>query len=490
MSSSLRNTKSHSNTVQPTAVTISADDLFRMKALAEGEVKFQEVHAGEVTLRQTRKEASAARAARWPNTLEALRHRKEQTRKDMIAAHEAKLIKEDEESQAKREEERQQAIQRAHQMVKEQSEKFKIISNFRQRSYDMDILNTQNELKAQLANARRREEEQYHQKILADLAASTEEETRRLEAARAKAREQQLDQKRQIQAVIDRRIQEIKETEEQGKQMLIEIEKREKEAYDSLVAKRQQGAQQIIAMKAENQRLQALRTELKKSEAEMMNWIAEQAATKEAQDKRIRSIIDRQRDEANRKAQIISDLMTKDYNARKNSEDTRVDKEVAQATAKAEAIAAEKARKQAEMRASIDEHIRLTQQKTLDAIRAQMKQDEIEHADFVRKLAEYEASERAIVNRRRDIATGFKNEWLNETQRKKETKARNRQQVKDETAEEDARVAIGGPADQEFAREVAKLVQEETAKGHSTQPLQRLVHKVLNPPLISGGGRI
>lgn len=363
MSSSLRNSKNISNNHQPTAVTITADELYRMKALAEGEVKFQEIHAGEVTTRQTRKEASAARAARWPNTLEALRHRKEQSRKDMIAAHEAKLIKEDEESQAKREEERQQAIKRAQQMVKEQSEKFKIISNFRQRSYDMEILETQNQLKAQLANARRKEEEQYHQKILADLAASTEEENKKLEAARNKAREQQLDQKRQIQAVIDRRIQEIKETEEQGKRMLIEIEKREKEAYDNLVAKRQEGAKQIIAMKAENQRLQALRAELKKNETEMMNWIAEQAAAKEAQDGRIKAIIERQRIEANRKAQIISDLMSKDYSARKNSEDTRLEKEVAQATAKAEAAAADKARKQAEMRASIDEHIKLTQQK-------------------------------------------------------------------------------------------------------------------------------
>jgi hypothetical protein len=467
------------------AVTITSGDLHRMRALADGGVALKAgASASEAATRAARKAASEARAAQWPNTLEALRRRKDQARKDAAAAHEASLVADDAASAAVREAERLAAIDAAKALVRQQTDKFKIVANYRARSYDMDVLAKQAALKAAAASARARADADEHARMLADLSAATEEDSRKLEAARAKARAQQEDQHRQIRAIIDRRIAALHETEEEGKRMLADIAARDAEATAAAYARRDAGAAAQRAFKEENVRLQAVRAEMKKSEAEMMTWIAAQAAAKEEQDAKIRAIIVRQREEAERKARVISDLMAADYAARKDTEDTRLATEVAAAEAKAANVAAAKARAQAEMRASIDEFIRASQKKALDAIRAQIAEDARAHEEFRAKLAAAEAAEAAAAAARRAASTAFKTEWLSEAAAKKRAKEEAAAKAKAEAAAE-AAAALGGPEDAEFAAAVAALEAEEAAKGHAIQPLRRMVHGVLHPPLMS-----
>jgi hypothetical protein len=282
-----------------------------MRSLAEGAVTLKAGStATEAQRNAQRKAASQARAEQWPNTLEATRKRKDQARKDAIAAHEARLVAEDEASMALREEQRKEAIVKAQELVKQQTDKYKILSNYRMRSYDMDVLKKQAELKATLTSARAREDDQYQQRMIDELNRATEEEAKKLEAQRAKAQRMQEERKAQISAIIERRMRELRETEAEGRAMLERIERDNQQAYAAAVARRDEGARKALEFASENKRLNEMRAELKRSEAEMAKWIAEQAASKDAKDAKIRTIIERTRKEAEEKAKVISDIVS------------------------------------------------------------------------------------------------------------------------------------------------------------------------------------
>jgi hypothetical protein len=140
------------------------------------------------------------------------------------------------------------------------------------------------------------------------------------------------------------------------------------------------------------------------------------------------------------------------------------------------------------MKASIESFINASRERAIEEIRTQMAENEREHADFKRKLAEYEADERKKVEERRARATTFKKQWLNEAADKRRSKEAAAANAKAEAAKE-AAASLGGPEDEEFTQQVAKLMEEERRKGHAVLPLQRLVRKVTNPPLISNMGR-
>jgi hypothetical protein len=294
------------------AVTISSGDLMRMRRLADDEFKTKEgAHEGETRLRAQRKEASKARADRWPNTLVAMRHRKDQARVDAVAAKEAAMIAEDEASQQVREGERLRMIAAAEDLVRQQSDKYKILANYRQLSYDMDVMKQQAEIKAQLAGERRRQEEAWTARILDDLARATEEETQKLEQARAKARAFARERNEQLNTIIQRRIAEIRETEEAGRRMVAQTQAMEAEAAAQALTRREESTRKLKEFAAENERLKSVRAELKRGEGEMVAWIAAQAAAKEEQDGKIKAIIARQREEAAKKAQVISGIVSR-----------------------------------------------------------------------------------------------------------------------------------------------------------------------------------
>lgn len=175
--------------------------------------------------------------------------------------------------------------------------------------------------------------------------------------------------------------------------------------------------------------------------------------------------------------------MEADYNSRKNTEDTRLAKEVAEGEAKAAAAADEKARKQAEMRAQIDADIKATKDRTLRAIKAQMEEDAREHDLFVTKLREMEEAEARQRDARRAAATKAKEGWLAEAAAKASNKEQERlarlEQEKHEVA-----VAAGGEADAAFYSAAERLLEEERQKGHDVQHLMRTVYKATHRPIM------
>jgi hypothetical protein len=312
------------------------------------------------------------------------------------------------------------------------------------------------------------------------LAQTNAEEEGKIELQRRKAAALQAERKETLRLVIQRRLAEMAETEEAGRRQNAEIIQRQNESTAAAIARKELGAQKNKEFQIENQRLKAMREEMKKGEAETLVWIAAQAEAKEAQDKLIKDILLRARVEAEKKAKQISDIMSNDYLSRQNHEDTRLASQVAEADAKNAARAAEKARLQKEMKDSIAADIKRVKDRVLQAIRERMAEDEREDKLFRQKLAEMEDKEREAREKSREIATKYKYEALAtvEERKKKAEEARNKA-----IAEERAVIAKiqSGDDDAGFRAFVDEVRAEEKAKGKSLQPFERLIYKTLNP---------
>ncbi len=121
-------------------------------------------------------------------------------------------------------------------------------------------------------------------------------------------------------------------------------------------------------------------------------------------------------------------------------------------------------------------------------ILAKQEQEAHEQELFEQRLKALEAEEAAIAQSKREEAKRI--------QLLQRAQAADKKRVIEETVRRDRLavrasddMAAGGPVDAKFTEEAQKLLEQEAALGHPTGPLQRLVHKMLNPPLVSGGGR-
>ena len=474
---------SSSSSAMAAAVTISADELFSMRRMADAPVWTRSVaEEREADLRAQRQAASKERAGRWPNTLEGLRKRKDQARLDRIAEAEAAGRVQDGIEKAKRDAERQAVLDRASGFMEQQKEKMKVLANFRARSYDADILKQQGELKRESEEERRREEQEAHERMLHELAQAQAEEDGKMGAMRAKARALQAERTATLKEVIARRIKEMEETEEAGRRSLEEIAARAQDQYNAAVAKRELGAAKNREFQEENRRLKAVREEMKKGEAEALAWVAAQAEAKEAKDKLIKSIIQRGRDEAEKKARQITEIMERDLLGRKNTEDARLEGEVAAADAKDRERQAQRERLGREMRESIAADIKRVKERTLKAIREQMAEDKREDELFRAKLAGMEAEEAAARVKAREFATRYKLDAMNSVAERQRAAAELRAKTIAAELEEMAKIARGDD-DAGFRTACDDIRQEERAKGHSLQPFERLVYKTLNTSL-------
>jgi hypothetical protein len=362
-----------------------------------------------------------------------------------------------------------------------------VLRNFRQKAFDFEVLRQQAALKAESAAERRADEAREHERMLAQLAAAHAEEDGKAEAQRAKAHALQAERTATLRAVIERRLQEMKGLEEGLARQNAEIAERAQGDRERAEAQKAVGAVRLRELQAENARLRALREEQKKGEAEAAVWIVAQAAAKDAQNALVKQIIQRGRDEAAKKAAVISDLMARDLASRANTEDARLDSQVAEKDAKDAERAAARAAMQAEMRESIAADIARVKARVLQAVRDRMAEDAKEDAVFVAKLAALKAKEdeAAALIRERALAT------------KKEAMAMAAERAAKRSAEREETLAAEraamaklrmGEDDAGFVAEAARIREEEAAKPAAIsllQPFNRLIHKTLNRPLQS-----
>jgi colicin import membrane protein len=175
--------------------------------------------------------------------------------------------------------------------------------------------------------------------------------------------------------------------------------------------------------------------------------------------------------------------MEKDLLSRRDTEDARVAVQVAEAEAKAEAAREAKRRAAEAMRRSIDSHIAHMKKSTLEGIRASQAEALADAAVFAKKLALLDAQAAADADAARSRAADAQRSNLAQMADKKRTAELWRAvDMTDARAADGA--AKGGPADTRFSKEAEALAASEAAAGRSTLPVQRLVRKLREPPLM------
>ncbi len=302
-----------SGTSLSSAVTISASDFDRMRRTAFSSSATQVVSAdmeAESTLRQTRKMMSQTRAAKWPNTLEGLRKRKEEARQarlDAAEAHQQELDARDEE---RLQNQRLEILRKAADEMIEKSEKMKMLRNYRNQSNQWEILKLQQAIKQERDMTMRAGAEAAHAAMMEAIARGNAEEDRKAERARQKAKELAATQQQQLREVVDQRLAELRETEAQGRRMAAQVERLIAEEQAAMVARKDAGRARNMELTLENTRLLEFRNVAKAKDEEAMKYYAKQAAAKEAFDAKKLELIERRRVEAAAKAKRIADAVS------------------------------------------------------------------------------------------------------------------------------------------------------------------------------------
>jgi hypothetical protein len=171
--------------------------------------------------------------------------------------------------------------------------------------------------------------------------------------------------------------------------------------------------------------------------------------------------------------------MAKDYLSRKNTEDARVEKEIALEEAKMVAAIAKKKAEQAEMARSINEHMLRTRARAIDDAREARDEGARDHGVFRSKIAALAAQETRDAKARRTRAA--ENQTVHRAMmadKKRTLIAWDAVDASDAVRANAA--ALGGPLDAVFSDETQSLRSEMMAKDgvRGVMAVNRLVHKL------------
>jgi len=295
-------------------LTLSASELSSIKRLAYAVGGTNDggsrADLSEAALKETRREASRARASQWPNTLAGLRRRKEEAKQQRLEKAEEEALELDKVMAEERLSERLTIIRAANDYFAGQSDKVKALRNYQQQQADRESNEANISLRARRSAAESAVDNLYHEKMMAEVAAGEKKDAGGRAVLRAKAKFVAADIKEQVKAVFVKKIAEKKEEEDAAMALLADIEAQEREAAAAVVAKRQHAAAATKAFALENIKMAASRTDAKKEEADLDARVAAEAARNERRTATIKSIISGQHKEAERKAKVISDLVS------------------------------------------------------------------------------------------------------------------------------------------------------------------------------------
>ena len=299
-----------SSSVQP--LTLTASELASLRRLAEAPV-FTSTSAAEqaaAAQRAARKAASKARSAQWPNTLEALRARKEEARAAQAAEAEAAGAALDAEIEDERLQERLRVLRAANDYFAGQSDKVKALRNFRQLQDDREATAAGTALKQRRAAQDASTEAAFVASKLQELQAADAQEAFMRQGARAHSKVVAQELTAQVHAAVSAKLKHTAEEYERGRAIAADTAAMEAAELAALVAKRAAAAASTKAFALENVRMAASRASAADADKELSAFVAAQVAAKEAQGAQIKSIMERQRVEGAKKAQMVAELVS------------------------------------------------------------------------------------------------------------------------------------------------------------------------------------
>jgi len=341
------------------------------------------------------KSMSDERQAKWPNTLAAQRKRKEEERAKRMEAEHQHRVELDQKERARKAQERQRVVERANQIMYQQTDNMK---QLRSAQFLSDVLHDRHqqiEIKDRIASMAEKREAAWHAMTMQQVEDGNAKEERVRSRERAKRKMIASVQKQQVRQLRESYISKLREEQEEGEliatRAIAELEKEKRENEK----KKWVARQAVVALKVEN------RQAVKLKEQETLRIAAEDAKIEAfaTRKERLKSDMQTRRDqlatEAMQRQQKMIDRAVAHLAQLKSDEDQRLDAQMAEVRAREDAKEEQRLARLRKLNATID----ASRSKQMEA-RRKRKEDDVSLAkqllaDAQAYHAQVEAEEKA-----------------------------------------------------------------------------------------------
>lgn len=325
------------------------------------------------------KELSDEKVRTWPNTLEAMRLKKENWKKEKLEEEEKKRIDVDQKEAALQRERRKAAIERAEKILYDRTDEMKTLRS--QMSYSEVVHERRGQIQQKVQNQKeeKRKDLEYHDFLMGQLKISEDRDTVALEATKVKAEAIAKAQRKQLDEYRDRYMERLRIAKREGELVLeraiADAEEEKRVSRERILKEKDHVRKSLLA----NDELQLVRA--KQKELEAQDDVARKAVVKKKEEIAVeRKRLEKARFDARQATkQRLIDRAAHALEMKLNTEAAKLEKEVEEQRKKEEDRFAKKQALIAEQKAAID----VSRKQQLDAKQKVIEQDQKEISDLV-----------------------------------------------------------------------------------------------------------
>jgi hypothetical protein len=421
------------------------------------------------------KKLSNDRVKNWPNTLEALRKKKESYLKEKEDIEEQKRQEVDREEAELRRKTRLDAIERANTMIYEQTDRMKYL---RSQELLSDVVHTRGYQlveKDQRAKSEQSAERKHHEDTIRQVQQGEEEERKKRELQKKKLSEVSISRKMQLDEVASRRNAQLEEERRIGEAMKLEAQLQLERDNQARKEKQRHIAESNLNMAKANAQLKQMRDEYQALEEEENRRRDEEVEVIDNRKKVRKALEKRKFDKAQVTRQQIIDAATKALTDQSSKETAILEKQATELRQKEDnALAAKESRREQEWNAIVKSRADQIQHRR-DAAAQEKQENEVLIKEWMDQAAKGIEKEKTKLVRQRQETISVKNDLYTVAQ----LKARQKIEAQLIEAEREKVLRADEQADDEKFRDIClKEISRYKADGKPLIPLYRaLEHK-------------
>jgi hypothetical protein len=431
---------------------------------------------------EKRKEASNARAGKWPNTLTALRQRKEQARFERLERAEAARRVIDEEEAVLRLERDAEVLDMARRKLVENTDKMKMLRSNKMLIHANLVREKQIAQKERRKAAIERRDQLYHEKVMEKLREEEEAEAAAAVRTAERALEVQVMLKQQLGEAQHAARARMEEEKLEGRRIRRAAEEAAAEEEAAELARRETQRRNNEDMQAVNKELQQIKLKQAEKEEEEARALERYAADQEAKAIRRRDFVLAKRAAAEARAAEMRSIIEKQFSAAMANENERLDREQEDARKKEETRVATKEADRALLQSQIDASRAAQVQRRKGAKERSVTEDKANAAKwngviYSLEKEEYEA-QRLARKKARDLML----------ENRRAARSRAEALIESEEKEREADVAALGitqHGDEAFQVAATKLLGDEVGAGRRVDFLERAILRSQKEKLIA-----
>lgn len=423
--------------------------------------------------REARRELSKARVNNWPNTLNAVRERKENRAAEARQKEELERQEVDRQEAALQTRSRKEAIQRANTILYEQTDKMKFL---RSQQLLSDVVYDREEQLAEktlMKEWEREREEYFHEDMLKQLKEAGSRETAEVSARETKARAIATIQRSQLDEYRNIYLEKLEREKDEGKLLVAKAQDDLKEDAGRAYAKIVRAKAQSAEMAKANDDLKVLRVELAKEESVADAKRKSERAVMENLAVKRKELEAKRFEERQQVRQRMIDTACQRLSEFQTDEDHRMHAQAAEARAREDNELEMRAQRREKQRAAIDQSRALQMR-----LRAEKSKEEKAQVVWLRehwkaKNAEIEAEELDEAQARKDKNMSIR--AFQEAQVSANIEKRKGENAG--SAATDMRTKKVSEEDDQRFRAIATAVYEQAkAEGKNTYMIEKALH--------------